>query len=77
VKPPTFQRPRPLAPAYPFLQGWQAVLAAAALIGLHALACATVLGHATITSWVVPLALAGSGIRIIGAGVVSAQHLRT
>lgn len=52
------------------------LLAAAGLIGLDALACATVLGHATITSWVVPLALAGSGLRIIGAGLVSAQ-LRT
>jgi predicted neutral ceramidase superfamily lipid hydrolase len=53
------------------------LLAASALIGLDALACATVLGHATITSWVVPLALTVSGLRIIAAGFVGARQLRT
>jgi hypothetical protein len=53
------------------------LLAAAGLIGLDVLACATVLGHATITSWVVPLAIAGSGLRIIGVGLVGVQQLKT
>ena len=53
------------------------LLAASALIGLDVLACATVLGYATITSWVVPLALAGSGLRIIAAGLVGARQLKT
>ena len=52
------------------------VLAGAVLIGLDVLACVTVLGHATITSWVVPFALAGSGLRIIAAGLVAARQLQ-
>jgi hypothetical protein len=52
------------------------LLAASTLIGLDVLACATVLGYATITGWVVLLALAGSGLRMIAAGLVGARELK-
>ena len=52
------------------------LLAGSALIGLDVLACATVLDHATITGLVVPLALAGSGLRIIAVGLVAARQLQ-
>lgn len=51
-------------------------LAAAILIGLDLLAGAAVLGYATITSWVAPLALAASALRIIGAGLIGVEHLK-
>ena len=52
------------------------VVAGAVLIGLDVLACVTVLDHATITGWVVPFALAGSGLRIIAVGLVAARQLQ-
>lgn len=52
------------------------MLGAAILIALDLLAGATVLSYATITSWIVPAALTASALRIIGATLIGAEHLK-